>query len=190
MGRTTTIVKGILLTLVCEGLEINHHACESVSDRSKHNMACEGDSSGLAKMPPVSKCGLYMAESAIPNSGLGMYTAVDIPSGHTISPEIVINLADYKEPEDIIDSYSWHHRNTRSTHEADSIESLVPGVGALANSHPGLVNTQMTLPKINSAGLHPYSDPGVGAFSNFHDLAYIASQHIQAGMEVFADYGE
>eukprot|EP00957_Ditylum_brightwellii_P189182 14400497-Ditylum_brightwellii.AAC.1 len=125
-------------------------------------MACEGDSSSLAKMPPISKCGLYMAESAIPNSGLGMYTAVDIPSGNTISQEIVINLADYKEPEDIISRYSWHRQETRSTHEADSVDSLVPGVGALANSHPGLVNTEMTPPKINSAGLHRYFDPGVG----------------------------
>eukprot|EP00957_Ditylum_brightwellii_P097520 7426904-Ditylum_brightwellii.AAC.1 len=172
MGTTRTFVKGILLTLVCVTY---YHACGSAFMNQS-----EEDSLGGEKLPLERKCGLYMAESAIPNSGLGTYTAVDIPSGQTITSEIVINLSNYKAPNDIIDSYSWNHKRTRSQYEADVIESVVPGLGALVNCHPGLINTQISPPKINSAGLHRYSDPGVGAFSSFHDMAFSSSQHIQA----------
>eukprot|EP00957_Ditylum_brightwellii_P094022 7158842-Ditylum_brightwellii.AAC.1 len=170
MCRTRTIVEGLVLIVICEGLEINHGTCGGANNKSRYNnmIPCTEDISSVAEMHPESKCGLYMAESAIPNSGLGMYAAVDIPSGHPISSEIIINLIDYSEPEDIIDSYSWN--SPKSAYEGEEIESLVPGVGALANSHPGLVNTRMSPPKINSAGLHRYSDPGVGAFSSFNDV--------------------
>jgi len=66
----------------------------------------------------------------------------------------------------------------------------VPGIGALANSHTGLVNVEMTRPSIDSAGMHNSVDPGVGAFSTHHNLGWIAKTDIPAGMEIFAGYGD
>ena len=42
------------------------------------------------------QCQLYMAESAIPNAGLGMYSAVQINRGELVShPEIIVSYFDY-----------------------------------------------------------------------------------------------
>ena len=224
------------------------------------------------------QCQLYLAESSIPNSGLGMYTAKSInPLTRIFYPEIVINTFDYRHHQElqkyykilqtqengansptskqIMDdenhrcgywaelgecdanprymqtscqfschiqsiiektnyqekgkrmtewlptSYFWGSDSTHSRSEADHTESLVPGIGMLANSHLGLINTSMQLPLVDGGGLKrgkgeggkmqqrndgTKQDPGVGAFSRFHGLAYLAEAGISAGMEIFA----
>ena len=79
---------------------------------------------------------------------------------------------------------------TDSVFEADITDSLVPGLGALANSHTGLVNVDMARPSIDTAGLHRSKDPGVGAFSTHYNLGWTAKNSIPAGMELFAGYGD
>ena len=75
-------------------------------------------------------------------------------------------------------------------HEASFAVSLVPGIGAASNSHFGLHNIKMTgPPSIDSAGYHRSKDAGVGAFSSFHDFKITAERDIEAGMEIFANYG-
>ncbi len=205
------------------------------------------------------KCQLFMAESSIPNSGLGMYTAVDIKVGElAFYPEIVVSYFDnvmqyerhyfnnkaasdeWKKTSDnkvdknpncsawaksgeckanpnymrtscaksctlfdagimdgfdpyenwLPESYYWDTGNTDAMYEAESTDSLVPGIGALANSHTGLVNVQMGRPSIDSAGMHQSRDPGVGAFSTHYNMAWKATKDIPAGMEIFAEYGD
>jgi len=201
-------------------------------------------------------CQLYMAESSIPNSGLGMYTATAIAKDHHIyHPEIVINYFDFEENNEIAqemeteegravggklkntnskcsewalvgecdanpdymlrkcakacalfkeglldkeenefwlpDDYYWDPGNTDSLYEAEGdVNSLVPGLGALANSHTGLVNAGMLRPRHDSAAMHRSFDPGVGAFSNIYNLGYKAEGDIPAGMELFVEYGD
>lgn len=210
-------------------------------------------------------CQLYMAESSIPNSGLGMYTAAPIPKGNIVyHPDIVVNYFDFQvnneiaheitkskdpnyarivrnktnqdslctfwakegeceenprymrrscakacalwdaglllEDEDdddqhnksywLPDDYYWNAENTESCYEAEEVSSLVPGLGALANSHTGLVNVEMLRARNDNLGYHRSSDPGVGAFSSFHNLAYKAAKDIPAGMELFVEYGD
>ena len=44
------------------------------------------------------RCQLYMAESSIPNAGLGMFTAVDIYQGELVFyPEIIVNFFDNRK---------------------------------------------------------------------------------------------
>ncbi len=206
------------------------------------------------------ECQLYMAESAIPNSGLGMFTAVPINRGDLVfHPEIVVSyfdsavhaqrnhlfnkfsssaswkrivgnkkdnnnncpawanegecdanpiwmsqncqkscalkkskIMDDFDPEQnwLPDNYYWDTANTDSMYEADVSDSLVPGIGALANSHTGLVNVGMGRPSIDNAGLHRSTDPGVGAFATHYNLDWKASKDIPAGMEIFAGYGD
>lgn len=200
-------------------------------------------------------CQLFMAESSIPNSGLGMYTAAPIEKDKLIyHPEIVINYFDVEENNEIDeerkveeendisgdrknkhtkckkwalggectenpvymmdscakachlldfgllddkddsywlpDDYYWDPGNTDSLYEADSVSSLIPGLGALANSHTGLVNTDMLRGRNDNTGLHRSADPGVGAYSSLHNLSYKAAKFIPAGMELFAEYGD
>jgi len=206
---------------------------------------------------PKNQCQLYMAESSIPNAGMGMFTSVHIdPLSGIFHPDIVINVIDYKyhnrlhrerqrrlsgewkelnseglsdesvscyewatagecdanplymwesckrsctelpNIKDLEDkwwlptSYYWESSNTFSVHDADRADSLIPGIGMLANSHLGLVNVIMNRPSIDSAGLNRTVDPGAGAFSTYHSLSHQAERHIPAGMEIFPDYGD
>ena len=55
------------------------------------------------------KCQLFMAESSIPNSGLGMYTAVDIKVGElAFYPEIVVSYFDN------VMQYERHYFNNKA----------------------------------------------------------------------------
>ena len=215
------------------------------------------------KMATIGKsdtCKLYMAESSIPNSGLGMYTTVPIDVGDQVfHPEIIVSYFDHalhaerrfmyqnmKSSEEwqrvvtgkdnrhkdcmawaveeectanpdymltqcakacalhearlmdgfdadkdwLPDSYHWDAGNTDSAYEGDSTDSLVPGIGAMANSHMGLFNVEMTRASIDSSGMHHSIDPGVGAFSTHYNLGWKATRAIPAGMEIFANYGD
>jgi hypothetical protein len=103
------------------------------------------------------ECGLYMAESAIPFSGLGMYTTIPIADQQRVFyGDTVVQIADYKlnrklrhwhhgtdkseEPDWLLDNYYWQSDNTLGEFDADKVYSIVPGMGMLANSHTGLIN--------------------------------------------------
>ena len=82
--------------------------------------------------------------------------------------------------------YYWEGQSTSSTFEAEiQLESLVPGVGALCNFHPGLVNVDIGRATVDIMGYHRASDVGAGAFSDRHSLRFEAMTHISAGMELF-----
>jgi len=160
-------------------------------------------------------CQLYVAESSIPNSGLGMYSLKEIKENEAIFfPEIVIQQQDHewhnrerhfwfrkrgrnepmhprKDRNWLLHMYYWEPRNTLGMFDGeDETQSIIPGLGMLANSHTGLVNALMTRPQVNTAGLHRGVDPGAGAFSAYHKYTYLATRHIPAGMELFAEYGD
>lgn len=98
-------------------------------------------------------CGFYMAESAIPNAGLGVYTGKVIPNAQKIySGDVVIHVEDYegnnelraqfmKEEDDgelwLLDHYYWEPTISKGHYLADTVISIIPGLGMLANSHPG-----------------------------------------------------
>lgn len=214
-------------------------------------------------------CQLYMAESSIPNAGLGMYTAAPIKKDENVyHPDIVVNYFDFEVNTEIIgtvmnkeqgaedsdiykdvvgnkkdnhknclkwatknecaanpkymlqycakscaahaagllneapgektvmdypwlpNEYYWDPTNTESFYEADEVSSLVPGLGALANSHTGLINCEMSRGSNDVTGLHRGKDAGVGAFSSVYNLPYKANKDIPAGMELFVEYGD
>ena len=84
--------------------------------------------------------------------------------------------------------YYWEPRNALGLYDGeDETQSIIPGLGMLANSHTGLVNALMTRPHVNSAGLHRSVDPGAGAFSAYHKYTHLATRHIPAGMELFVE---
>lgn len=157
---------------------------------------------------PELGCGLFMAESSIPNAGLGMYTARAIPANMTIfHGDVVCNVEDFSrnmkihhdisgdkshEGHDdwLLDNYYWNSGATLSLSEAHDIASIVPGLGMLANSHPGLVNA-LLIPPTKIVGLHRGRDPGAGAYSLYHNVTFYAKNGpIEAGSELFVEYGD
>lgn len=161
------------------------------------------------EQPVEESCGLYMAESSIPNSGLGMYTGKLIKDSHPIAfPDIAIQCTDVDEnsklwhwrvekeydedkPAWLLDNYYWNPPYTGAQMEATDIQSIVPGIGMLANSHTGAFNALSRLPFRDNTGIRPQTDPGAGASSTYHGLKYMAyNGDIPAGAEIFVEYGD
>jgi len=65
------------------------------------------------------------------------------------------------------------------------------GFGAAANSFLDLVNVEEGDP-INTipSGLHRSKDPGVGAFTTYHDRDSTAKVAVKSGQELFVNYGQ
>ena len=154
------------------------------------------------------QCSLYLAPSTIPNSGLGMYTAVDLDQGDNIGPaDIIVPVINIEWHNDntykgwdnpkkrssrfhfLYESYFWSGLAVDIMHEAELPQAMSHGFGALANSLPGLVNLDEGMPDYNGGGLHRVKDPGTGAFTPYHNRQATALEPVPAGGELFADYG-
>lgn len=145
-------------------------------------------------------CGLYMAESSIPNAGLGMYAGRDIRKGELVdpSPQIVIPLIDIDDSpyysDSVLSFYPWNSMTQGAHLEAEVSSVLFPNLGMLANSHLGLKNTEQW----NTDGIYisdgvedRESDYSTGAVSEYSSHTFVASADvIEKGTELFVDYGE
>lgn len=89
-----------------------------------------------------------------------------------------------------LQTYYWEGAGTGILNEASSVESIVPGAGAISNFHAGLVNLLVATHSVDNAGYHRSRDAGVGAYSNRHDMSFITEKDVPAGMELFVNYGE
>ena len=155
---------------------------------------------------PDNKCELYMAESAIPFSGLGMYTAKTIHEGERIFyGEVIINAEDvelnvrlrhwmdgevyFNEKDWLIYHYYWDPSVATSMFDAMTVQTIIPGLGMLANSHTGLVNAQHRYPTRQNY-LNRFRDPGAGCSTTYHDMHYDATMEIEAGAELYVAYGD
>lgn len=154
-----------------------------------------------------SSCGLYMAESAIPNSGLGMYSmkdinhldrifygdvviqAEDIPLNRKLRNWKAGNFDQLEGADWLLDNYYWDPTNSLAVFDAMDVQSIVPGLGMLANSHTGLVNAKER-PATKYAELHRGRDPGAGASTSYFDVHFVAKGDIQAGEELYVQYGD
>jgi hypothetical protein len=101
----------------------------------------------------------------------------------------------------LMGNYYWDSAVSYGAHEADTVQSVIPGLGMLVNSHPGLVNARIRPPTSVAPPLHdptgriliPYNqshfskpnptppfyfhrarDPGAGASTMYHDLHFVA----------------
>jgi hypothetical protein len=160
----------------------------------------EQKSSGRKKYP---ECGLYIAESTIPNAGVGIFTAVaKKPMDPLGSGDVCIPNIDIKYHNDIFlklhgqifnpfNAYYWSGfimGMLRESH-ANDIEAYCPGLDCAINCNLALINTHKSVPNYDNSGLHRARDPGTGAFTPYHNGTTLASRHIPAGGELFKFYG-
>ena len=154
-------------------------------------------------------CTVYLAPSSIPNSGLGMYTTRSIPKEERFHlPEIGVVLRDkvvhFTTGDDVtklLNQYPWSHTVlNHGTYETSIPESLVPGIGMLANSHLGLVNMRhrgswKTETHKDSTDSFHYTesltmdDVGRGSYSTHGNVIFEATRNVAAGEELFPSYG-
>jgi SET domain len=94
-----------------------------------------------------------------------------------------------REPDWLLHNYFWDANNAMAEFDAMDVETIIPGLGMLANSHTGLVNAQLKSPR-RFADLHRFLDPGAGASSTYHDVHFDALETIEAGAELYVGYGD
>jgi hypothetical protein len=156
----------------------NNGTCLAVDVSDKHKV------SGHTKYPG---CGLYIAKSTIPNAGVGIFTAVaKKPMDPLGSGDICIPNIDIKYHGNVFDpfkDYMWSGfvmGMTRESH-ANEIDAYCMGLDSAVNCNLALINTHRSIPTYDNSGLHRARDPGVGAFTPYHNGTTYASRHIPAG---------
>lgn len=160
-----------------------------------------GGSSGR-RVPNFSdepECELFLAESTLPNAGLGVFTGVAREKGEPIAhPDICIPFIDmyYHNGDDFFPNpfkhYFWvgAEMGMASENDNEDNEAYCPGLDSDANSYPALLNVAKVTPKYDEAGLHRSRDPGAGARSPYVNGTTFVTRPISAGVEVFKDYGQ
>ncbi|KAL7502532.1 hypothetical protein ACHAWX_000507 [Stephanocyclus meneghinianus] len=175
-------------------------AAASASTEDQH---CATSTSAGTCNPAPRRCGLYLARSTIPHSGLGVFTGIPHDVGSSVAPpeiahQIILRFADVDGRHasggylhSLLHDYTWQPSVTGGAFEAEALESLIPGLGMAANSFLPLVNARSVMGSIDSAGVNANKKgPGSGAFSSYHGITYVAERPMEAGAEIFVDYGD
>ena len=173
---------------------------ESVIDTCSANDTNDPSCKAARSIPTYKEtCRFYLAPSSIPNSGFGVYTVDFIPAKTPIShvadaPSIVVTDVllhnDGKTP-------NWNHHNYfwdgsgQGEFEAATVEEGVVTFGSLCNYHTYLHNIKPFSPPYDDA-ITPRSSgsPGMGAYSYNPGFHFRSTRDINAGEEVFCNYGE
>ena len=147
-------------------------------------------------------CGVWLARSTIPGSGIGMFAGRDFEEDENLLGlgDHVIPLVDYQLNQGendkwwLWDEYTWNPEILRAEHEGiDEVNVCSCGFGAAANSFLDFVNVEEGFPErglMDGTLLHRSKDPGAGAFTDYHSRSTTANQAIRAGEELFVNYGE
>jgi hypothetical protein len=101
-----------------------------------------------------------------------------------------------------VEEYYWDAATTKSNWAAESVSSIIPGFGMLANSHTGLVDLENfgCLSSISSTTNNgdtrnpsvvvPRQHPTVGAASECQVVTFRTTRFIPAGYELYVEYGD
>lgn len=148
------------------------------------------------------ECGLYMAESTIPNAGLGMFVGNRaMKEGDVVTTEdLMIPLVEpdwhnnFEDYHNLWMEYMWtaslFHGMIDELEEHENAYVISFGMGAAVNCMLPLVNVEdETEDSTNSAGVTSQS-PGAGAFTPYHNRTFHATKDIPKGAELYAHYGE
>ena len=139
------------------------------------------------------ECRFFLAESAIPNGGLGIYTAIDIEKGHEAQSmkDVCIYVADTPEGTQF-ETHSWAQDVFMGLFEGANPRAACEGVATLFNSMPpGVSTSKLVSMKIHSnAGLHRARSAGAGSITSYYGTTSEAVRDILAGSELTIDYGD
>lgn len=139
------------------------------------------------------QCRFYLAESAIPQSGLGLFTAVDLKTGDEAQsmPDICLYVADTPDGTHF-ETHSWARDVWHGSFEGRNPRAACEGFATLFNSMPvGIQTSKLNmLQSHDNAGLTRSEQPGAGAVSQYYGVSSKATRDVQAGSELTIDYGD
>ena len=156
--------------------------------------------SNLVTSSKDESCGVYLAPSTIPGSGLGMFVGHrSLEKGGLVTLEdVVIPIIEMEWNNRLApgprvflwDEYTWNPDVFPGMdEEVDEIELMnvaSPGVGAAANSFLSLVNViddYVTMNRVVEG-----DSPGVGAFTPYYGRSFRATKDLSPGAEIFVEY--
>jgi hypothetical protein len=146
-------------------------------------------------------CGLYIAESTIPNAGLGIFAGRAFEIGEEVgNGDVAIPLIEFpwhngymtSDVENYFDptvNYRWDAKAMGMGNDVE-ISVYWPGINCAVNCYSCLINLDYNDPTYDEAGVHRSKHSGAGAFTPYHLGISKASRRIPAGAELFKDYGE
>ena len=203
--RTTLFNRNITIVLVC--------LCFSVGLllRSESLAGCSSVLATTTALPPVldpvdvrsvsslrnsqlqtadsedSECRWYLAESAIPNSGLGLFTATGVLPGETVGfPDICIYVGDAPKKWTHLRSHTFGGGTFFGQHEGSNSRAACEGFTTTFNTQPDrLINSELVSPILpTNAGLHRATSPGAGSITHHYGIHAKAKDVITAGSEL------
>jgi hypothetical protein len=141
------------------------------------------------------QCRFYLAESAIPQSGLGIYTTVDIATGDRTQSmaDICIYVADTPKRGTHFETHSWSRDSWYGTFEGRNPRAACEGVATLFNSMPPGIQTSklhMESTQPDHAHIVRSQHANAGAMTHYVGISSIATREVAAGSEITIDYGE
>ena len=89
-------------------------------------------------------------------------------------------------PQWLMHQYYWDCSMTHNYYDAERIDSVVPGLGMLANSHPGMVLAE----NVGPARPWPLGGRGHPGSTPYQNQSFVALKDIVAGHELFVEYGD
>lgn len=159
-------------------------------------------------MDKTNPCQLYLAQSTIPNAGLGVFAGTNYKYGDMIGrvgdaafPTVdqdwhnspanegashTRSEGDYHWP---LTNYDWQASDIGMDYEGEDVSATVTGFGAAPNCHFRLNNVQEHMASYDTMGLNRYTSPGAGASTPWFNRSSTAANDIVAGSELFVDYG-
>jgi SET domain len=139
------------------------------------------------------QCRFYLAESAIPQGGLGLFTTIDIAQGNEAQSmaDICIYVADTPDCT-AFHTHSWAKDTFLGQFEGWKPRAACEGFATLFNSMPEGVSTSTLVSHHHhtNGGLRRDHDPGAGAISQYYGITSTANRNIKAGQELTIDYGD
>ena len=176
------------LSLLVSGLLL---AFLRVRDSDVNRFGTEVDHHNLRSTASDSQCLVYLAESSIPNGGLGVFTARNVPLGGQIGDLGACILV--KIPRSGANQlYSHTHGSNSWTWGTENgVRQFCPGISTIVNTQSQKSNMAITsIARPTNAGLTRFKSPGAGAVTHHYGQYHVALKDIPAGSEITYDYGD
>jgi hypothetical protein len=195
--RTFVIVAFVVGTMLGEMMSLNNN--QDVVPATSSSLAVYQSTPGLRSADnkdnaahQYGECRFYLAESAIPHGGMGMFAAKGVPAGDAVgNVDVCLYVAD--TPRDThLDSHTWGRGKFFGQYEGGHTRAACEGYATLYNTGPiSAINTKLlSLREPTNAGLDRRTHPGAGAITHFYGIHSEAVDHIPAGGELTIYYGD
>jgi hypothetical protein len=140
-----------------------------------------------------SQCRLYLAESAIPHGGLGIFTAVGVPPDTVLNVDQCIYVHDAPSFEGFqLRTHSYGRNTFFGQFEGRNSRAACEGLATLMNTMPvtAISAKLVSPPRADNAGLDRRTSPGAGAITQYYGIKTVSVDIIPAGSEITHDYGD